>query len=411
MAVELSPHQIKAANELSNGKILKGVVGSGKSRTALYYYFTKILEGDLKTNGKGEFSPPVRSVDIYIITTAKKRESGDWEAEASKFAISSSPKWSYGGVKLTVDSWNNITNYKDIKNAFFIFDEQRLVGSGAWVKAFLTIAKHNSWIVLSATPGDNWMDYVPIFIANGYYRNRTEFLRRHVVFNHFKTFPSIDHYVEISHLDSILRRIIVEVPFEKHTVRHVENIIVDYDKEKFDRVYKDRWNIYEDRPIKDISELFRVMRKLVNTDTSRIGAILELMEKHKRLIIFYNFDYELSILRMITGGLFQDTPIDYAEWNGHKHQPIPTSDRWVYLVQYTAGAEGWNCTTTNTVVLYSLNYSYKINEQVKGRIDRMDTPYIDLYYYVLRSGSVIDISIAKAIAQKKNFNERSLVAA
>lgn len=405
MSVELDPHQIKAVRDLGNGKILKGGVGSGKTRTALAYYYLRVGQGTLRINGGGHQGPLKYPKDIYVITTAKKRESLDWEGEAYSFLISSDRASSISGVKLTVDSWNNIHKYREVKDAFFIFDEQRLVGSGAWVKAFIHIAKSNEWIMLSATPGDNWMDYAPVFVANGYYRNRTEFIRRHVVYNNFSKFPKIDHYVERGRLERLRRELLVEMPLLRHTIRHVKNILVKYSKELFERVSKERWHIYEDRPIKDVGELFIVMRKVVNTDPDRLAAIMQLMEKHPKLIIFYSFNYELEILRTLSGNL----GIVSAEWNGHKHQEVPTGESWIYLVQYTAGAEGWNCTETDAIAFYSLQYSYKIFEQAKGRIDRMNTKFKDLYYYVLKSDSPIDKAIWRALSLKQNFNEKSFI--
>lgn len=381
--VKLRPHQKQAVEELSNGKILRGGTGSGKSITAASYYISNEAPRD-----------------VYVITTARKRDSHDWEGEFAKFAVGKTKDSTVAGV-LTVDSWNNIGKYKEVKDAFFIFDEQRLVGSGAWVKAFLVIAKANRWIMLTATPGDNWLDYVPVFIANGWYRNRTEFIRRHVVYNNFAKFPKVDRYVETDRLKKLRRLVLVDMPFEKHTVRHVRNIIVEHDRKLFRRVLKDRWNIYEDRPIKDVAELFRVMRKLVNSDVDRLGAVLQLFEKHKKLIIFYNFDYELEILRTLKDIL----KVPMAEWNGHKHEEIPDHDTWIYLVQYAAGSEAWNCTTTDSMIFWSLTYSYKQFEQSQGRIDRLNTEFTDLYYYILRSNSEIDFMIWKALASKKSFNE------
>lgn len=402
MAVTLGPHQLKAVEELNNGNILRGGVGSGKSRAALAYYYLKVCKGQLRMNGWGEMGELEAPRDIYIITTAKKRDDKDWEREAAPFHITNDPTVSMSGVKLVVDSWNNIMNYKEVKNAFFIFDEQRLVGSGAWVKAFHRIAKDNKWIMLSATPGDNWLDYAPVFIANGFYKNRTEFLRTHVVYNNFSKFPKVDHYVETGRLISLRRAVLVEMPYARHTKRHLRNVVVPYDEVAFKRVSKDRWHIYEERPIKDVGELFLVMRKLVNSDPSRLDAIKDLSEKHPRLIVFYNFNYELEKLRTLA----EELDIPMAEWNGHKHQNIPEGDRWLYLVQYTAGAEGWNCITTDAIAFYSLNYSYKVFEQAQGRIDRLNTPYTDLYYYVVRSGAMIDQAIMKSLAGKKTFNEK-----
>lgn len=400
MPIDLYPHQEKALGEIHNGCIVKGGVGSGKSRTALAYAYTRVLGGSLAINGRGEDLDPTAVRDIYVITTAKKRDDLEWESEAIPFRISRDPSLSVGGIKLVVDSWNNIAQYSDVRDAFFIFDEQRLVGSGAWVKAFLKIAKANQWIVLSATPGDTWLDYAPIFIANGYYDNRTQFIRQHVVYSNFSKFPKIDRYVETGRLGKLRSRVLVEMPFERHTVRIPSNIIVGYDETVFGRVWKDRWHVYEERPLRDVAEMFAVARKVVNSDPSRLNGVMRLMEKHPRLIIFYNFNYELEMLRTL-GDIFR---IQVAEWNGHKHEPIPETAKWLYLVQYNAGSEGWNCITTDATCFYSMTYSWKQYEQSHGRIDRLNTPFSNLYYYTLRSSSEIDKAIAKALARKENFN-------
>jgi hypothetical protein len=402
MAIELYTHQLKAIEELHNGSVLRGGVGTGKSITAIAYFVTKECGGSLRVNGRGDIGTLVTPKDLYIITTAKKRNDADWIGEAANFGLGKNPEESLGGVKVTVDSWNNIQQYEDVKDAFFIFDEQRLVGAGAWVKAFIKIAKKNRWILLSATPGDTWLDFIPVFVANGWYKNRTEFLRTHVVWNSFTKFPKIDRYVEVARLIKLRNSILVEMPYARLTNRHVTTVPVDYNEVLFEKVVKKRWHIYEDRPLKDVGELFIVMRKLVNSDPSRLGAILKLMEKHPRLIIFYNFNYELNILRTLKSV----TEVPVAEYNGHKHEEIPEGDKWVYLVQYTAGSEGWNCISTNAISFWSLTYSYKAFEQSKGRIDRLNTPYIDLYYYVLRSSSAIDLAINKALTLKENFNEK-----
>lgn len=401
--LELGKHQIDAVREMHNGCVLKGGVGTGKSRTSLFYYWTKIAKGSVRTNGVGDWKPAQTPKDLYIITTAKKRDSVDWASELPPFGLSSDGSSVAGDITVKIDSWNNVAAYAEVKNAFFIFDEQRLVGSGAWVKAFIKIAKANEWIVLSATPGDTWMDYVPIFVANGFYKNRTEFIRRHVVYNNFSKFPKIDHYVETQALEKLRRQVLVEMPYLRQTIRHPENIVVNFDKSLYERVTLDRWHILEDRPIKDVQEMFGLMRRVVNTDPDRSAALMQLMEKHDRLIVFYNFNYELDILRT----LLTTVNVNFAEWNGQKHQEIPEGEKWIYLVQYTAGAEGWNCITTDAMVFWSLNYSYKVMEQSMGRIDRLNTPYKDLYYYKFRSNSSIDNAISKAIAQKKTFNEKS----
>lgn len=338
--------------------------------------------------------------DVYVITTAKKRDSLDWMREFARHAIGTEKNATVAGV-LTVDSWNNIGKYKRVTNALFIFDEQRLVGSGGWVKNFLTIASGNSWILLSATPGDTWMDYIPVFIANGFYQNRTQFKAEHVIFKPYSKFPVVERYVNVSKLVKLRNQILIHMPYKSHATRHTIEIPVEYDREMMKVAMKSRWNPFKDQPIRNSAELCYVMRKIVNSDRSRYEALKKAIEKHSKVIVFYNFDYELEILRTLKG-------VRIAEWNGHKHEEIPNSERWVYLVQYTSGAEGWECITTNVTFFYSQTYSYKIFTQAYGRIDRLTTRFLDLYYYLPMTKSMIDLSIRRAIKEKRSFNEHEL---
>lgn len=403
MDVNLRKHQLDVLDRIKNGCIVKGGVGSGKTRTALAYYFTKECGGSLRINSKGTNGPFKDPKDILVFTTAKKRDDIDWEKEASNFSISTDPENSFGGVSIKVDSWNNITNYTEVEGKFVIFDEQRLVGSGAWVKAFYKIAKKNRWIMLSATPGDNWLDYIPVFVANGFYKNKTEFVRRHVIYNQYSKFPKVDDYREKGRLNKLRRAIVVDMPYEYHTKRHLKNVPVEHDPDILKKIMTERWNHIAERPIKNIAELFYLSRRVVNSHDSRVDKLISIHGEHQRLIVFYNFNYELDILV----NLAESLGIKYAQWNGKKHEPVPKGENWLYFVQYTAGAEGWNCIETNAILFFSLNYSYKIFEQSQGRIDRLNTPYINLYYYILRSNSWIDRAIWKALLYKKNFNESS----
>lgn len=398
--IELYDYQIDAVKKMKNGCILCGGVGSGKSRTALAYYY--IQQGGVINSDEYEImSDPPK--DLYIITTARKRDDLEWDRELLPFLLSRD-----GGLysnKVVIDSWNRIGHYTDIKNAFFIFDEQRVIGNGAWVKAFLKITKANKWILLSATPGDTWQDYIPVFIANGFYKNRTEFKNNHIVYSPISKFPKVDRYLNTRKLVRLRDSILVNMDFRRETVSHHEDVYVEYNVDKYKTASKTRWNPYKNSPMINAAELCYVWRKIVNSDQSRQTAILEIFEKHPKIIIFYNFDYELEILKNIEWG--KDAEI--AEWNGHKHQPIPENDSWVYLVQYNAGAEGWNCIKTDTIVFFSQNYSYKIMKQASGRIDRLNTPYRDLHFYHLKSRSGIDLAISRALKTKKNFNENKYV--
>lgn len=395
--ISLRDYQIEAIEKMRNGCILCGGVGSGKSRTAIAYYFKECGGG--WDNG---YSPMKNPKDLYIITTAKKRDSLEWEGEFGPFFITTNPDVEYYHHKVVIDSWNNIQKYKDVTNSFFIFDEQRVVGSGVWVKSFLKIAKNNDWILLSATPGDTWQDYIPVFIANGFYRNKTEFIREHVIYSRYTKYPKVDGYINTGRLIRLRNRILVDMDFQRITVPHHEDVYVTYDISKYKDAIRNRWDPYKNEPIQQASGLCYVLRRIVNEDDTRQIALIEIFEKHPKMIVFYNFDYELDILK----NLYYGENVEIAEWNGHKHQPVPTGDSWVYLVQYNAGAEGWNCITTDTIIFYSQNYSYKIMEQSAGRIDRLNTPFINLYYYHFKTRSGIDLAISRALREKKKFNER-----
>lgn len=389
--LKLYDHQRYAIERLKPGSILVGGVGSGKTLTSLVYFYEKIGGGTVLQVDNDVYSPMKIKKELYIITTARKRDTLDWIKEAANVP-----------VEITmVDSWNNIHKYTHIKDAFFIFDEQRVVGNGVWVKSFLKITKNNQWILLSATPADTWMDLIPAFIANGFYKNRSEFIRRHVVYSRFSKFPKVERYLEIRRLVSLRDSILVTMHFKRHTICNDINVICNFDKEKQRILMVDRWNFYDSVPIRDISQLCYLLRRLVNSDPDRLIKLKHILDKHSKIVVFYNFDYELELLRNFAKNYF----INFSEWNGHKHESILDTTSWLYLVQYMAGAEGWNCTETNTIVFFSQNYSYRIMTQAAGRINRIDTLFTDLYYYTFMSNSVIDLAIDKALKSKKRFNE------
>ena len=402
MGIGLYDYQIDAVKRMKNGCILNGGVGSGKSRTALAYYYLRNGGDPASLCGDNYIPMDDPPKDLYIITTARKRDTLEWDGDMAPFLLSTHTDVNLYCNKVVVDSWNNITKYKEVTDAFFIFDEDRVTGSGVWVKSFLKIAKSNEWIILSATPGDTWQDYIPVFLANGFYKNKSEFIREHIVYSRFSKFPKVDRYLNTGRLIRLRNNILIDMDFHRDTIPHHEDVYVSYDISAYKDICRNRWNPWEDRPIENAAEFCYSLRKLVNTDEARQVALLQIIEEHPKAIIFYNFDYELDILKK----LYYGEDFEIAEWNGHKHQEVPKGDKWVYLVQYTAGNEGWNCVRTDTIIFYSQNYSYKVMAQAAGRIDRLNTPYKDLYYYHIKSRSGIDLAISKALKNKKKFNER-----
>ena len=403
--IKLYDYQLEALTRMCNGCILCGGVGSGKSRTAIAYYF---LENGGIIDARKYYpmadNPPM---DLYIITTARKRDTCEWQGDLAPFLLSPDRRACYYSCKVVIDSWNNIKKYADVTNAFFIFDEQRVIGNGTWVKSFLKITKANRWILLSATPGDTWSDYIPVFIANGFYKNRTEFCRDHVIYSRFTKYPKIDRYINTGRLVRLRNKILVDMDFNRKTKAHHEYITCDYDQEQYKQVNKTHWDPFKNEPIENAAGMCYVWRRIVNSDLSRRKILTKLFKEHPKMIIFYNFNNKRDILYNIFTSL--QPPLEIAEWSGYAHQPLPGSDRWVYFVQYTAGCEGWNCVETDTIVFYSNNYSWKVLEQACGRIDRLNTPYLHLYYYHLTSTAPIDRAISQAVKEKKIFNEKRFV--
>lgn len=399
--INLRDYQQEAIEKMHNGCILCGDVGSGKSRTSIAYYF-KEQGGELYSD---DYVPMQEPRDLYIITTARKRDTFEWEQELAPFLLSTHDDLNYYNNHVTIDSWNNVYKYIDRYGAFFIFDEQRVVGSGSWVKAFLKIAVKNRWILLSATPGDKWHDYIPVFVANGFYKNKTQFEREHVIWNRFTKYPKVDRYINQGILIKHRNAILVRMKDQRTTRRHYSLILTGYDVDNYNMIMKDRWNIYDEEPIKEISKMCYLLRRVCNEDLSRILELKKLVMENPKTIIFYNFNYELELIR----AMLDEIQMPYSEWNGQKHEEIPKTEKWAYLVQYSAGAEGWNCIETNVEILYSQNYSYKITHQAEGRIDRINTPFSDLYYYILRSSSSIDLAIARDLKNKGTFNEKAFI--
>lgn len=371
--VKLYDHQAEAVRKMFSGCILYGKVGSGKSLTSLFFY-----------------KQSYKNRKLYVITTAKKRDSGEWQEDLELLDLT--------GI---VDSWQNIQKYVSESNAFFIFDEQRSSGMGKWGKSFIRIAKQNTWVLLTGTPGDTWMDYVNVFIANGFYKNKSHFVREHVNYDSYAKYPRIKGYFNEGRLLAYRNKILVVMPFKKHTKRNRCYHECEYDKELYNDTMRLRWDHIEECPIENVSKLTSCLRYIVNSDLRRKAALALLLEDIPKTIVFYNFNYELEIIKAVCN----DLQINYREWNGQRHESVPKTKKWVYIVQYTAGAEGWNCTDTDTIIFFSMNYSYKVLEQAEGRIDRLNTPYTDLFYYYLTSKSPIDKAIRVAINKKTRFNE------
>lgn len=401
--VELRDFQKDCVAQLRSGKVLAAGVGAGKSVMALYWYVSTQCRTRRSRNQVGELFRILKgSPDLVVITTAKKRDSGEWSEEFARFALKEGVNHGMGGVTVTVDSWNNIGKYVDAdRNTVFIFDEQRAIGHGAWSKAFVRIARSHPWIMLSATPADDWKDWCPVMVADGFYRNRTDFFRRHAIYSRYTTYPKITSWYDTHQLEVVRDRILVTCEVPRQTERHDIELGTGYNKTAVKTMMKERVDPETGEPFMNASQLCYAIRKVVNCDPSRMDMARDVFEDHGRVIVFYSLRAELELIHMAAGmaGISE-----VGAYNGSTHDEVPTGNRWVYAVQYNAGAEGWNCTTCNTILFWDLPYSYRQLEQAKGRIDRLNTPYRNLFYYSMTSNAKIDLAIKRALRLKKDFN-------
>lgn len=401
--VKLFPYQEDALKRMHNGCILCGGTGTGKSITSLAYIYTKELHGSIKLNGKGEWKPPKVNKDIYIITVASKRDKGEWEDELCRFGLSTDISRSVNGIKVTIDSWNRIQHYKKVYGAVFIFDEDKVTGSGKWAKTFLYISRRNRWIILSATPGDKMIEYLYVFLANGFYKNKQEFIAKHVIRKPYVPYFDIQDYIRKPVLEKHRREVLVIMKRDTDISIVNHNIVCDYDRKKYKDVWARRWDIYEQKPIEETGKLLSLIRRVVNEDPDRVLKLKSVLAHQAKVIIFYNYNFELEILRKVCSELH----FTIGEHNGQKHTEVPNTKKWVYICQYNSAGEGWNCVTTNQMIFYSLSYSYKAMKQAAGRINRINTSFKELHYYILQSKAPIDVAILRALSQKRDFNERA----
>lgn len=393
--MKLFRDQRDAVDRLRSGSVLFGGVGSGKSVAALAYFHDKVCDGNCE-----EEVAPKKKVPLYIITTAKKRDLKEWDLDLARFGMSTDDN-TLIKMPIVIDSWNNIKKYREKKNSFFIFDEQCVTGKGAWVKSFLRIVKLNQWIMLSATPGDKWEDYIPIFIANGFYKNRRDFSDQHLVYDMYAKYPKVRAYMNVPKLERERKKVLVKMEDRRSTTRKHITVHVDYNKENYGTIVRKRFNPYLGKPVKNVSQYCALQRYAAAKGKYRPNAIADIAKKHKKVIVFYNFDYELEDLLTLRDRL---PGYKINQYNGHAHDDLPTGTKWLYLVNYGSGDKGWNCTKTDTLVYYSLPYSYRKFEQAAGRIDRINTPYTTLYYYILISHARIDGKVQLCIRRKQNFN-------
>lgn len=139
-------------------------------------------------------------------------------------------------------------------------------------------------------------------------------------------------------------------------------------------------------------------------NSDKIAALKDLIESTEdRLIIFYNFNGELEVLRDLCASV--ERPVSIICGNIKDLSSYEKSKDSVTLVQYQAGAMGLNLQKSNKIVYFTPPLSSEFFEQSKKRIHRIGQDRTCFYYYLICSGS-IEEKIYRTLAMRKDYTER-----
>ena len=112
----------------------------------------------------------------------------------------------------------------------------------------------------------------------------SQLIRSHVIFNRFVKYPKVEAYIDTWKLTENRQKILVHMHYEKKTKHVIKLMYASYDESLYKFVSEKRWNVYTDKPIKNISELCYVWRKIVNDDKSREDIIGRIIEEKRKVI-------------------------------------------------------------------------------------------------------------------------------
>lgn len=121
----------------------------------------------------------------------------------------------------------------------------------------------------------------------------------------------------------------------------------------------------------------------------KLEAFRDLLEStDDRVIVFYNFNEELTRLRKICESLNRE--VSFVNGSGRSMYAYECVENSVTFIQYQAGAMGGNFQKANKIIYYTLPLgkgSCDLWEQSKKRIHRIGQDKSCFYYYLLVKGS------------------------
>lgn len=384
--------QRQLLNSIEENYIIAADTGTGKTMMAIHHY--------LKHN-TGE--------PLLILAPPQKIKEGGWQRELDFVASHYNIEIPYDIISYGVLS----KRWKEYKDWFLVMDECHYVKNPTSQrgKAAINLTKQSTnFLLLSATPSSNgWGDTIAYMIMFGYYKNKTQFLKEHAVYNRIDYGNGPVNVVSDYRDQEKLQKL-----YQSFSIKLAKEDCLDLPPLVFEKVHfkpsKEYNIIKKDRVLGEelfdnISKLQHGLRFYANQADKLKYTEMLLEGTEENVIIFYNYKQENEELKKIAKKLKKKV----FEVSGSKTN-LPDKEKWtslknsVTIVQYQAGAAGIELQYANIVIFHTPTYSYQDYEQALGRAYRNgQTKKVTVYQYITKN--TIETSIYQALAAKKDFTE------
>ncbi|WP_368076685.1 SNF2-related protein [Clostridium tyrobutyricum] len=137
---------------------------------------------------------------------------------------------------------------------------------------------------------------------------------------------------------------------------------------------------------------------------NKVNQLKDILESTEdRIIIFYNFNKELEIIKKLCEKL--DKPISIINGAVKDLDNFNQYNNSITLVQYQAGAMGHNLQKSNKIIYFSLPLQSELFEQSKKRIHRIGQEKTCFYWYLITQNS-IEEQIYQTLKERRDYTNK-----
>ena len=302
---------------------------------------------------------------------------------------------------------------RQLKDFTMMLDESSMIKNETAKRTkFILSLKPSHTILLSGTPTDGKYEFLYSQLRLlGWKITKTAYYNRYI-----KTelrsyggpmFRVVTGYKNVSELKAKLKEYgavfakaeeVIKLP-EKKFIKEYSTVSSDYKKFMKDRVIK-----IDDKELTGDSTLSKRLyaRMLCSAySKDKIARLIDLVNSTSdRVIIFYNFNTELEVLRKV---LF-DRPISIVNGQVKDLKEYENNDNSVTLIQYQAGAMGLNLQKANRIIYFSLPERSELFEQSKARICRIGQEK-QCYYHIMMCHKSVEEKIYECLLMRKDYTD------